>query len=112
MPGHDEHRGRERRKNHQDPRKVVERRCDLDLARPRDRVGERRANCDGHEEDDAESCARGSHRRRPAAFTRITQIGGERRCETEQVQDCKAEDDGGNQNSGAIAVIEGDELVG
>src|SRR5437016_12137654 len=30
----------------------------------------------------------------PAAFARITEIGRERRCEPEQVQEAKAEDDG------------------
>jgi len=48
----------------------------------------------------------------PAAFARITEIGRERRCEPEQVQEAKAEDDGRDENPSAVAVIERDELLG
>ena len=47
----------------------------------------------------------------PTALPGITQHARERGCEPHQVQDVEREEGGGNQNPGAIAVIERDELV-
>ena len=61
--------------------------------------------------DGAQGRAGSGRRRPPTALPSITQHAGERRCEPHQVQDVQREEGGANQDPGAIAVIERDELA-
>jgi hypothetical protein len=48
----------------------------------------------------------------PAALAGITQGARDRSGESEQEQDCSAEENAGNQDPRTIVVVKGDELVG
>ena len=65
----------------QDPRHVVERRCDLVVGGACDRVRECRPQRDEHEAHGADRCAGGGRRPSPAALARVTQDARECRCE-------------------------------
>ena len=85
--------------------------CDLAAAGAGDRVRERRFSVKSTNKNGAQGRAGSGRRRPPTALPSITQHAGERRCEPHQVQDVEREEGGANQNPGAIAVIERDELL-
>src|SRR5213595_3739811 len=111
-PCHDQHRARKRTQQDEDPREVIQSRCERLISGAGDRVREGCAYREEYEKQSADRCARGGRCRAPAVLPRIRQGGPERRREPHEVEDIQAGERRSDQDPRAMAAVERRECVG